>query len=123
MPDEDLESLFKSWLSSHEHQIWLLRNVFWWYLLPPGLSILAFFGQIAWETAPFAIGQHKGLAGPGQNGNMVLSGHISSPNEGAVFHSLPDLKICDPSLIRLGLEERLDVDSSDCLDLCAKVFC
>jgi LPXTG-site transpeptidase (sortase) family protein len=51
------------------------------------------YGQIAWETAPFAVGQHKGLAGPGQNGNMVLSGHISSPNEGAVFHHLPDLKI------------------------------
>jgi LPXTG-site transpeptidase (sortase) family protein len=50
-------------------------------------------GQLAWETAPFAIGQHKGLAGPGQNGNMVLSGHISSPNEGAVFHHLPDLKV------------------------------
>lgn len=50
-------------------------------------------GQIAWETAPFAVGQHKGLAGPGQNGNMVLSGHISSPNEGAVFHHLPDLKV------------------------------
>jgi LPXTG-site transpeptidase (sortase) family protein len=51
------------------------------------------YGQIAWETAPFAVGQHKGLAGPGQNGNMVLSGHISSPNEGAVFHHLPELKV------------------------------
>jgi LPXTG-site transpeptidase (sortase) family protein len=50
-------------------------------------------GQIAWETAPFAVGQHKGLAGPGQNGNMVLSGHVSSPNEGAIFHHLPDLKV------------------------------
>jgi LPXTG-site transpeptidase (sortase) family protein len=50
-------------------------------------------GQIAWETAPFAVGQHKGLAGPGQNGNMVLSGHISSPNEGAIFHHLPDLQV------------------------------
>src|SRR5205823_4458943 len=50
-------------------------------------------GQIAWETAPFAVGQHKGLAGPGQNGNMVLSGHITSPSEGAVFHHLPDLKV------------------------------
>jgi LPXTG-site transpeptidase (sortase) family protein len=49
-------------------------------------------GQIAWETAPFAVGQHKGLAGPGQNGNMVLSGHISSPGEGAIFHHLPDVK-------------------------------
>jgi LPXTG-site transpeptidase (sortase) family protein len=50
-------------------------------------------GQVAWETAPFAVGQHKGLAGPGQNGNMVLSGHISSPNEGAIFHRLPELKV------------------------------
>jgi LPXTG-site transpeptidase (sortase) family protein len=50
-------------------------------------------GQLAWETAPFAIGHHRGTAGPGQNGNMVLSGHISSPGEGAVFHHLPDLKV------------------------------
>jgi len=50
-------------------------------------------GQIAWETAPFAVGQHRGLAGPGQYGNMVLSGHISSPNEGAIFHRLPELKV------------------------------
>jgi sortase A len=50
-------------------------------------------GQLAWETAPFAIGHHRGTAGPGQDGNMVLSGHISSPNEGAIFHRLPDLKV------------------------------
>ena len=61
-------------------------------------------GQLAWETAPFAVGQHKGLAGPGQNGNMVLSGHISSPNEGAVFHHLPDLKVGEGVII--GTEER-----------------
>ncbi len=61
-------------------------------------------GQIAWETAPFAVGQHKGLAGPGQNGNMVLSGHISSPNEGAVFHSLPDLKVGEGVIV--ATEER-----------------
>jgi hypothetical protein len=35
-------------LAEVEQQIWLLRNVFWWYLLPPALSIAAFFGQIAW---------------------------------------------------------------------------
>src|SRR5438876_585171 len=58
----------------------------------------------ALETAPFAVGQHKGLAGPGQNGNMVLSGHISSPNEGAVFHHLPDLKVGEGVIV--GTEER-----------------
>src|SRR5579859_73475 len=61
-------------------------------------------GQIAWETAPFAVGQHKGLAGPGQNGNMVLSGHISSPSEGAVFHHLPELKLGEGVIV--STEER-----------------
>src|SRR5207244_1015687 len=50
-------------------------------------------GQLAWETAPFAVGQHKGLAGPGQDGNMVLSGQMSSPNEGAGLHQMPDLQV------------------------------
>ena len=35
-------------LAQVEHQIWLLRNVVWWYLLPPGLAILAFSAQVAW---------------------------------------------------------------------------
>src|ERR1700730_11556820 len=61
-------------------------------------------GQIAWETAPFAVGQHKGLAGPGQNGKMVLSGHISSPSEGAVFHHLPELKVSEGVIV--STEER-----------------
>jgi sortase A len=61
-------------------------------------------GQLAWETAPFAVGQHKGMAGPGQNGNMVLSGHISSPSEGAVFHHLPELKVGQGVIV--GTEER-----------------
>jgi LPXTG-site transpeptidase (sortase) family protein len=50
-------------------------------------------GEIAWETAAFAVGHHSGTAGPGQRGNMVLSGHISSPSEGAVFSKLPQLKV------------------------------
>jgi hypothetical protein len=40
----------KSSLAQVEHQIWLLRNVVWWYLLPIALSALAFFGQIAWQV-------------------------------------------------------------------------
>ena len=35
-------------LTQVEHQIWLLRNVFWWYLLPFTIAILAFFAQVAW---------------------------------------------------------------------------
>ena len=35
-------------LAQVEHQIWLLQNVFWWYLLPPGAAIAAFFGHCLW---------------------------------------------------------------------------
>ena len=45
---EPLGQRVASSLAQVEHQIWLLRNVFWWYLLPPGLAMMAFFGQIAW---------------------------------------------------------------------------
>lgn len=45
---EPLRQHVESSLAQVEHQIWLLRNVFWWSLLPPALSVLAFFGQIAW---------------------------------------------------------------------------
>ncbi len=34
-------------LTRVEHQIWLLRNVFWWYLLPFAIPLLAFFTQSA----------------------------------------------------------------------------
>jgi hypothetical protein len=32
------------------HQIWLLKNVLWWYLLPPGVGIGIFIIYCAWET-------------------------------------------------------------------------
>jgi hypothetical protein len=39
----------ESSLQQVEHQIRLLRNVFWWYLLPLALPMLAFFGQVSWR--------------------------------------------------------------------------
>ena len=48
-PGEPLRQRVESSLAQVEHQIWLLRNVFWWYLLPIALSLLAFFGQGAWQ--------------------------------------------------------------------------
>lgn len=48
-PGEPLRQRVESSLAQVEHQIWLLRNVFWWYLLPFALSVLAFFGQVAWQ--------------------------------------------------------------------------
>src|SRR3954465_8677894 len=46
---EPLRQHVASSLAQVEHQIWLLRNVFWWYLLPLALSLLAFLSQVAWQ--------------------------------------------------------------------------
>jgi len=46
---EPLRQCVEGSLAQVEHQIWLLRNVFWWYLLPPAVSMLAFVSQIAWQ--------------------------------------------------------------------------
>lgn len=50
-------------------------------------------GVLVWETADHAVGHHIGTAVPGQPGNVVLSGHISSPirGEGSIFRNLPGL--------------------------------
>ncbi|MCA9097485.1 MAG: serine hydrolase [Planctomycetaceae bacterium] len=55
-PGEPLVSCVKRSLVEVEHQIWLLRNVFWWYLLPLLASNLAFTGQVAWNTAVVTSG-------------------------------------------------------------------
>ncbi len=48
-PDEPLLDCVKNSLTEVEAQIWLLRNIFWWYLLPPSISISAFFIQATWS--------------------------------------------------------------------------
>jgi hypothetical protein len=48
-PGAPLRQRVESSLAQVEHQIWLLRNVVWWYLLPLALPFLAFFGQGAWQ--------------------------------------------------------------------------
>ncbi len=61
-PSEPLLKCVKNSLVQQEHQIWLLRNVFWWYLLPLGLAILAFFLQVAWRGAVATNDWWTGLA-------------------------------------------------------------
>jgi hypothetical protein len=46
---EPLRQRIEGSLAQVEHQIWLLRNVFWWYLLPLILSILAYVSQVTWQ--------------------------------------------------------------------------
>lgn len=58
-------------------------------------------GELVWETPKWAVGHHKGTANPGEIGNMVLSGHISSPlrKEGNVFQRLPEIKPGDEVVV------------------------
>jgi len=46
---EPLRLHVESSLAQVEHQIWLLRNVLCWALLPLAFSCLAFIGQVAWQ--------------------------------------------------------------------------
>ncbi len=46
---EPLRQRVQSSLTEIEHQIGLLRNVVWWYLLPLGLSILSYIVQVTWR--------------------------------------------------------------------------
>lgn len=54
-------------------------------------------GKPVWDTAAFAVGYHQGTALPGQRGNAVFAGHISSPisRKGEVFKRLPETRIGD----------------------------
>jgi hypothetical protein len=47
---EPLRQCVASSLAQVEHQIWLLRNIFWWYILPSALAMSAFFVHVAWMT-------------------------------------------------------------------------
>lgn len=54
-------------------------------------------GKAVWETAAFAVGFYRNTAMPGQPGNAVLAGHISSPvsHKGDIFRHLPSVRIGD----------------------------
>ena len=48
-PGGSLRECVAGSLGQVEHQIWLLRNVVWWYLLPPGAALTILFGHAAWQ--------------------------------------------------------------------------
>jgi hypothetical protein len=47
-PGEPLRECGRRSLEQVEHQIWLLRNVLWWYLLPLMVPVFVFIGHVAW---------------------------------------------------------------------------
>jgi hypothetical protein len=46
---ESLTACLEDSLTQVNHQIWLLKNVLWWYLLPPGIGMTAFFVTVYWQ--------------------------------------------------------------------------
>ena len=47
--NDSLRAFVENSLFLVNHQIWLLRNVFWWYLLPVLIGLVAVSGQIVWS--------------------------------------------------------------------------
>lgn len=65
-PEAPLVRGVESSLAEVEHQIWLLRNVHWWYLLPLAVPMLAFFAQTFWRASrgnPWEAAVATSLAG------------------------------------------------------------
>jgi hypothetical protein len=48
VPGDTLLGWAESSLADVEHQVWLLRNVFWWYILPPSVAIAAVYAHATW---------------------------------------------------------------------------
>lgn len=48
--NDTLLGCITSSLQQVEHQVWLLKNVLWWYLLPPGIAISIFIFSVAIEV-------------------------------------------------------------------------
>jgi hypothetical protein len=46
--DASLRENVRNSLNQMDHQIWLLRNILWWYLMPLNVAIAAFFLQVGW---------------------------------------------------------------------------
>ena len=48
--DASLQSCIQASLVQVNHQIWLLKNIIWWYLMPPSIGVVAFLGSSAWKA-------------------------------------------------------------------------
>jgi hypothetical protein len=84
--DAPLRERLQGNLASVEHQIWLLRSVRWWYLLPLGAPMLAFFAQVSWRASlaawdPSAKFPLLGAIAGGVAGFSVMAAFV-----GAVFY-------------------------------------
>jgi hypothetical protein len=60
---DTLRSSIERSLAQVEHQIWLLRNIFWWYLLPPGVALMIWLAHFAWQSRSDGLPAMASFAG------------------------------------------------------------
>ena len=115
-PGEPLLYYVKESLTQVEHQIWLLRNVFWWYLLPFAISIMAFFLHVAWRSSSvwweFAL-----FAGVLGLFLLVLYGATYRLNQRAVREQLEPRRQDLLKLVASLEDETNSEDADDIIDL------
>jgi CubicO group peptidase (beta-lactamase class C family) len=117
-PGEPLLHYVKESLTQLEHQIWLLRNVFWWYLLPPSISIMAFFVHVAWQSSDvwwefLVVVGFLGLF------LFVIYGAVYRLNQSAVREQLEPRRQDLLKLVASLEDETSSEDSHDIFDLVA----
>ncbi|MHC4154588.1 MAG: hypothetical protein ACYST6_06660 [Planctomycetota bacterium] len=52
---ESLTGCIESSLAQVTHQIWLLKNVLWWYFLPPSIGIAVFFAYMIYALRDLGV--------------------------------------------------------------------
>lgn len=82
-----LISSIEASLDEVSHQIWLLKNILYWYLLPPLVGLTLFFGRIAKEHAEDAFQFWVGFLVPTGICVLMYAG-IYWFNQHAVRHNL-----------------------------------
>lgn len=100
---DPLRSCIEASVQEVDHQIWLLTNVLWWYLLPPGIAGLPFIGYLAWTARSSDVLWLKLFV----TGLCVVSGSLSLGvyhlNQWAVAkHLQPRRKELQDLLVSLG---------------------
>lgn len=86
-PGDSLRDSVNRSLSQVEHQIWLLRNIFWWYLLPTGAGLIVFPADLAWRSRDQGLKALVVLAAAGCLFALVF-GVLYWANQRAVRHQL-----------------------------------
>jgi hypothetical protein len=86
-PAEPLVRCVEGSLAQVEHQIWLLRKVGWWYLLPFAVPTMAFVGHVNWRLAEGGWAVTAVTAAAGAVAGLILAG-VYRLNPSAVRNEL-----------------------------------